>query len=135
MRVPDKIALVHEIARHLNHLGYGYQAIDALLFGYKIPEPKGSSYNNTVDYTKDALFKCDNEIIAKIALDLDISAGEFENFSYQGPKNWKNTEKFRLFISHISSDKDKAKRLKDCLMPFHIDEFVAHEDIFPTASW
>src|SRR5215510_6522648 len=45
------------------------------------------------------------------------------------------TDQFRLFISHISSEKDKAARLKECLAPYAISGFVAHEDIHPTLEW
>jgi hypothetical protein len=51
------------------------------------------------------------------------------------PVNWLNPQRFRLFISHIAIDKDKATRLKSCLVPYGIDGFVAHEDIEPTEEW
>jgi hypothetical protein len=51
------------------------------------------------------------------------------------PANWRNTRRFRLFISHIANDKDKAMRLKSCLIQYGIDAFVAHEDIEPTLEW
>jgi hypothetical protein len=46
-----------------------------------------------------------------------------------------DTTKFRLFISHIAKDKEKATRLKDCLASYAISGFVAHEDIHPTLEW
>ncbi len=42
---------------------------------------------------------------------------------------------FRLFISHLSSDKIAASNLKTCLTHFGIDSFVAHEDITPSKEW
>jgi TIR domain-containing protein len=42
---------------------------------------------------------------------------------------------FRLFISHISGRKDLATTLRDGLRRHHVDAFVAHEDIAPTAAW
>jgi hypothetical protein len=50
-------------------------------------------------------------------------------------ENWRDTKGLRLFISHISADKDKATRLKSCLLGYGIDAFVAHEDIEPTLEW
>lgn len=41
----------------------------------------------------------------------------------------------RLFISHLSSEKSKATRLRECLRPYGILGFVAHEDIYPTLKW
>ncbi len=51
------------------------------------------------------------------------------------PRNWDNDSDFRLFISHLSRDKEKATRLKTCLSPYAINGFVAHEDIEPTREW
>ncbi|ARU44923.1 hypothetical protein CCB81_12530 [Armatimonadetes bacterium Uphvl-Ar2] len=42
---------------------------------------------------------------------------------------------FRLFLSHSSSDKSFATRLKDALSPVNINVFVAHEDIEPNLEW
>lgn len=51
------------------------------------------------------------------------------------PVNWRDIPHFRLFVSHIATHKDKATRLKTCLVPYAIDAFVAHEDIEPTLEW
>jgi hypothetical protein len=51
------------------------------------------------------------------------------------PANWVNPKRFRLFISHVAVHKDKATRLKSCLIRYGIDGFVAHEDIEPTLEW
>ena len=42
---------------------------------------------------------------------------------------------FRLFISHLSDNKESASNLKECLQNFGIDGFVAHEDITPSKEW
>ena len=42
---------------------------------------------------------------------------------------------FRLFISHLSENKVSASNLKECLLNFGIDGFVAHEDITPSKEW
>lgn len=51
------------------------------------------------------------------------------------PANWVNPKRFRLFISHLAIHKNKATRLKSCLVRYGIDGFVAHEDIEPTLEW
>jgi hypothetical protein len=51
------------------------------------------------------------------------------------PAKWLNPHRFRVFISHIALHKDKATRLKSCLVRYGIDAFVAHEDIEPTIEW
>lgn len=42
---------------------------------------------------------------------------------------------FRLFISHLSLNKTSASNLKQCLLEYGIDCFVAHEDIVPSKEW
>jgi hypothetical protein len=135
MRVPDKIELIRQIASELKFRQYDYALIDALLAGYEIKEPKGRSFNDSFEYSKIALLTENNETILKIAKDLDL---DFENIiddSLINPKNWNNCTDLKLFISHISTNKVEAMRLKDCLVPYHIKGFVAHEDINPTLSW
>jgi len=42
---------------------------------------------------------------------------------------------FRLFISHTSSNKESAHRLKEAMAKYHVAAFVAHDDIEPTKEW
>ena len=42
---------------------------------------------------------------------------------------------FRLFISHVSANKDSAHRLKEALARYQVAAFVAHDDIEPTKEW
>ena len=42
---------------------------------------------------------------------------------------------FRLFISHLSVEKERATKLKNQLTSYAISSFVAHEDIQPTKEW
>lgn len=42
---------------------------------------------------------------------------------------------FKLFLSHVSSQKGFAHELKEALRRYNITAFVAHDDIEPTAEW
>lgn len=42
---------------------------------------------------------------------------------------------YRLFISHLSINKESASYLKQCIQDYGIDCFVAHEDITPSKEW
>ncbi len=42
---------------------------------------------------------------------------------------------FKLFLSHVTADKDAIVDLKAELEPYGIDAFVAHSDIQPTEEW
>lgn len=47
---------------------------------------------------------------------------------------WK-TDHFRLFITHVATQKTVAHQLKEHLEPFYVSCFVAHDDIEPTREW
>jgi hypothetical protein len=42
---------------------------------------------------------------------------------------------FRLFLSHVSTHKSEASKLKEELLSYRISGFIAHEDIEPTKEW
>jgi hypothetical protein len=87
-------------------------------------------------YTKEALRDVPFDTVIKIAEDLELEQKiRAAHGPSSAPRNWQGTNKFRLFISHIAKHKDKATRLKDCLAPYAISGFVAHEDIHPTLEW
>lgn len=86
-------------------------------------------------YAKAVLKRISEGQLLIIADDLEIPVNGFTPKLQDPPLVWKGTTKFRLFISHISKDKDTANRLKSALAPYSIDGFVAHEDIKPTLLW
>lgn len=50
------------------------------------------------------------------------------------PPFWRK-RMFRLFISHLSSEKILAAQLQKALLAYGISNFVAHNDIKPTLEW
>jgi TIR domain len=135
MRVSEKFALIDKVGRELQSR-FTYVDIDAFLaeFGIK-PAGPANEYNSKWVYSKAALQGVTNDTLFRIADELDIAVPRGHVLSSAVPKNWETTSAFRLFISHISKDKEKATRLKDCLSPHAISGFVAHEDIHPTLEW
>jgi hypothetical protein len=104
------------------------------------PGDRSNCYGSKRVYAKNRLAPVSDTELLRLAEDLDLgglSAIEREGLSVQSlpPRNWKNTTKFRLFISHISKHKKVATGLKDALSPLAVARFVAHEDIHPTARW
>ena len=134
MRVSDKLALIDKIGRELQ-AKFGYSEIDAFLAEYNITAPQNVGANSKWVYSKAALSGIDTDLIIKIAEELELDVPGLSRAASLSPRNWKDTTHFRLFISHISKDKDKATRLKTCLAPYGISGFVAHEDIHPTLEW
>jgi hypothetical protein len=135
MKITERFEAIDKIGRELQRR-FGYREIDKYLaqFGIK-PPPDGVGTNSKWVYSKEALADAPLSVISQIADDLDL--GSLAQLSAQAnpPGIWKNTAGLRVFLSHISKDKVKATRLRDCLKPFGILAFVAHEDIEPTKEW
>ena len=51
-----------------------------------------------------------------------------------GEEPWED-EGFRLFLTHVASQKGAAHSLKSCLRFYGVDAFVAHDDIRPGKEW
>lgn len=134
MKVSQRLELIDKIGRELQSR-YSYEEIDAYLAAFGVAKPQNVTVNSKWVYAKAALQGVDLSVIARILEDLDMGALPASPLGSGPPANWKDEAGFRLFISHISKDKDKATRLKACLAPYAISGFVAHEDIHPTLEW
>lgn len=135
MKVSDRFDLIDRIARELQSRYKSYELPDYLR-AFEIPLPEGMDpFNSKWAYAKAALTPMSLSMLGKVADDLKINAAAFVAGAAEPPRNWKDVTDLRLFISHISADKDKATRLRVCLAPFGIAGFVAHEDIHPTLEW
>jgi hypothetical protein len=140
MRISEKLELIDKIGRELQ-TRYTYGEIDAFLAEFGVKPPTQVNSNSKWVYSKAALGGHPSATIVRIASELgllpearvSIELAPSEND--RPPKNWEGYSSFRLFISHVSADKLKATRLKECLAPYSISGFVAHEDIAPTLEW
>lgn len=134
MRVSERLTLVDKIARELQ-ARYRYDDIDHFLFSFGISPPANVSVNSKWVYSKSALANASDEILYRIAEELTLDASSDARVPVLPPANWVNSDKFKLFVSHISKDKEKATRLRDTLAVYGISAFVAHEDIHPSKEW
>lgn len=134
MRVTERMNLIDAVSRELQQR-YTYADIDLLLDAFGIARPTNVNSNSKWVYSKAALGTVSEAVLLQVAAELDIVQNGERIVDQSAPKNWEETKLFRLFISHLSKDKDKAVRLKECLKPYGILGFVAHEDILPTLEW
>jgi hypothetical protein len=135
VKLRDKLELIDKVARALQAT-YSHAGIDSFLSEFKIPPPEEKVTSNSKwIYAKAALEGIADETLERIASELNIALRESDALGSEPPRNWLRTSLFRLFISHISKDKGRATRLKECLERYGIDGFVAHEDVHPTAEW
>jgi hypothetical protein len=132
VRASHKLHLIAAIAAELQ-LRYSFNDIDAYLQEFNI-ETRFAFEGSKAEYVKATLRGIDNATVTKIVDDLEIDAAK-ANVPSPPPKYWQDGCKFRLFISHLATQRKIATRLRDCLAPYHIAGFVAHDDIEPTALW
>lgn len=65
----------------------------------------------------------------------ELGLYEFHDLALtEEPQCWK-LGFFKMFISHLTSNKSSATNLKRCLEQYAISGFVAHEDIEPSKEW
>ena len=135
MRISDRLALLDKVGRELQSR-FTFSDIDVFLAAFGVKPPReGAATNSKWVYSKVALADVTDDILLHIAGELGIAGATSQSVRQSPPRNWDGVTKFRLFISHVSVDKLKATRLKDCLAPYGIAGFVAHEDIHPTLEW
>jgi hypothetical protein len=133
MKPSERMALVDKVGRELQ-ARFTFGELRDYFAAAGVPLPEDASENSKWVCSRAALNPLPLARIIEIADDLGI-AGRGHPAALSPPETWKQTMLFRLFVSHISADKDKATRLRDCLIQYGIAGFVAHEDINPTLGW
>lgn len=136
MKTIERLGLIDRIGRDLQ-ARMGYHDIDVFLksCGVDVSRPT-SGVNSKWVYTKELLSEVPEDVILKIANELEIphayavsSRNEVVETTFWEPHH------FRLFVSHISSFKKTVAALQRALRDYGISAFVAHVDIEPTREW
>jgi hypothetical protein len=134
LRPTQKMTVIDQIARELDQR-YSFSEIDTYLGEFTISTPNEFDPHTKIEYVKLTLRGVETTTILAMAEDLEIAIPGANAAALRAPHNWPDDTKFRLSISHISEARDKATRLRDCLVPYYVSGFVAHQDIRPTAEW
>ncbi len=106
-----------------------FSIIDLILDEYNTPKHSHYDFDNAKEYI---LFK-----INELSIDKLYSINEYLNKrkkTHDNPKLWGKCA-LRVFISHLSKDKQKAKALAKELKNYNASGFVAHIDIKPNDEW
>lgn len=136
MNIRQKIETISRIANEFNE-NRDWQDIYILMEEYEI-NLEGSPDNWDHDlraYVKAVLRQTSDNTLISIANAFEIQIPSIAALTASPPQAWEKDDVFRLFISHLAINKDRAKRLKETLASHHIAGFVAHEDITPTKEW
>jgi hypothetical protein len=134
MRITEKLDLIDRLGRELQQR-YTFVEIDAFLRELGIEPPAVISSNSKWVYSKEALSGQPESLLLRVASELELTVSPNGPPIVEPPANWKESSQFKLFISHISKDKQVATRLREALAPFSISGFVAHDDIHPSLEW
>jgi hypothetical protein len=132
----EKLKLIDAIGRELQSR-MTFREINRYFETYGIPTDHEPSYNSKYVYVKEVLPKESDDIVLKIADELEIEYDDDTDLSViieSDATFWKPGH-FKLFISHLASYKEKISLLKHKLEKYGITAFVAHEDIEPTKEW
>lgn len=138
----QRMDLIDRLGRELQRL-YTFPEIEivikaARLNGLSDSERRDSKWA----YVKERLAGVAEQDLQRFALEVGVqpvvNPGEGGNVVsplLDPPGMWRDTDQFRLFISHVSKHKARAHRLKEALAPYGVSAFVAHDDIEPTKRW
>lgn len=129
LRASDRIKVIREIARLL--APEEWSLIDLTLRQFYLPATdqwQGEKGDYVVEMISDAKDDTLIELASHLGYELERERSAIE------PSFWR-TGYFRLFLSHLASNKEKATRLQLELLKFHISAFVAHKDIQPVKEW
>jgi len=130
MNRSEKVKTIKEIGDQLKNEEWGL--IDLTLRQFEFPT--SDSFNGEkFDYIMGSLENAEDDNLSELAAHLNIN--EIDSLESElEPDFWKSGY-LRLFISHLATNKKRAKELKNYLEKYSISGFVAHSDIEPTKEW
>lgn len=133
MNVLEKIEFLDKVGTELQSR-MTFSDIDTYFRGHGVPTQDNYPHNSKRSYSKDMLSKVDDELLFKIAAELNITGVPNIMATPKEVSFWKPGH-FRLFLSHLASFKVQTSHLQTALRKYAISSFVAHEDIEPTREW
>jgi hypothetical protein len=130
MTAPERLESIRGICKKLET--ESWTDIDLILkqFGFRPPDTWNGS--DMYAYCVASVEKQDDAHVSALAAYLLTDRSTDVQSSEKAP--WESG-RFRLFLSHVSADKQSVSELKKQLKLKAIDAFVAHEDIEPTREW
>lgn len=138
MKPLQKIETIKRILTELTNRSYTWSDIYIYLRCYNVDatHPEYTNFANVDEYFMSYASELDDKIIEAMINEFNgtIIQNDIQNQTLVNSDCWRNGY-FRVFISHLTSNKQSASRLKDNLSKYGIDCFVAHEDIEPSKLW
>ena len=135
MQPGERVTIIKKAAQTL--AAQGWSDIDLTLGQFGFPtedEWRGDEYAYVIEQLKRG---GDDDLVALHAYlhPGDVPPTEPQPDLIEDPDSPWETGGFRLFVSHLSGEKENVSRLKSALAAHSIEAFVAHEAIEPTKEW
>lgn len=126
-----RIKLIEAIAQNLSQKDYAL--IDLTLNGFGLSTTLITG-DTKLQYVINAAKQASDAVLPALASHLGIPSALGATVDHEAPTFW-IPHSFKLFVSHISSQRGRVAALQEALAKFSISCFVAHKDIEPTAEW
>lgn len=131
MSVSEKIALIKDISDAMKI--EEWPMIDLTFRQFSLPTTDSWNGGDKESYIIQMIESANPEVLDELALHLGIIR-EQKGLDEIDVHCWQN-RRFRLFMSHLATDKVRASELQQALDHYYISSFVAHVDIEPTREW
>lgn len=138
MKPLQRITTIKTILVELTNRGFSWNDIYHYLKCYntEIDHYDKYQWDSLEEYFSRYVSDLDDEIIVAMANEIggEIISNDTFNQTVVNADCWRSGY-FRVFISHLTENKESATHLKNHLAKYGIDCFVAHEDIEPSKLW
>ncbi len=129
LTISEKLILIKEISKRLST--EDWPLIDVTLKQFSLPTT--DTWSGTKDgYILETINSASDGILLELGHHVGFYLGAEKNSI--DPPFWQKGM-FRLFISHLSSNRSYAADLQASLLLHGVSSFVAHNDIEPTKEW
>lgn len=126
----QRVAYLKEIGERLD--AEDWPLIDVTLSQFELPTKE--AWNGTKAAYAMAMAKnASDAVLTELAQHVGYIVEEAPRPGID-PPFWR-PRMFRLFVSHLASERKLAGQFQEALLPYGISAFVAHNDIEPTLEW
>ena len=138
MKPLQKIVTIKNILSELKNRGFSWNDIYHYLRSYnsEVEHYDRHPWGSLEEYFSCYVSDFDDEMIVSMANEIggEIISNDTFNQTVVNAECWRSGY-YRIFISHLTENKESATHLKNALVQYGIDCFVAHEDIVPSKLW
>lgn len=134
LRKSHRIRIIQAIASRLG--ADSWHNIDLVLNEFEVPEYLENGTSNKNSYITLRIRQAGDDQLREIAEHCGVPVTDIVGVAVasESAVRW-DPDNFRLFVSHLSGDKEAVHEIRHALLPRGISAFVAHDDITPNSEW